>query len=256
MTMDVDMPLAFREPTISATFTSGSMAYSLPTMDFGAQDLKQRMEALSIKFDEYIKLGRETITQRRENWLKALAENKERQTKMERDLELYKAEEQVLTTTIAKEKQEIYDAENTIKQFTSHSKMMQEKINELQKQADSLRREVNNKRQAKIDSAKASERQKSKNEPELRAFQTWLSFKIEGGGSDKLAFTFTHIDPNDWNREFTFVLDVGQRIYQVPKCQPMVSNLAQLLNELNEKREYSDFINFIKYMRKAFKETL
>jgi Chromosome segregation protein Spc25 len=42
----------------------------------------------------------------------------------------------------------------------------------------------------------------------------------------------------------------------VPKCQPMVPHLAELLNELNEKRDYSDFINFIKYMRKAFKETL
>lgn len=95
-----------------------------------------------------------------------------------------------------------------------------------------------------------------------------LKCAIEGIDKDKILVRFSHIDPDDLNAEFSFVLDVSSRAYKgtpsarymrpnccsnailaVPTTTPYLPILPLLLDELNASR---DIYAFIRRIRQAF----
>ena len=88
---------------------------------------------------------------------------------------------------------------------------------------------------------------------------------------DEIEFKFTHVDPNNWDRVFTFVVDVREpKVYKcafsfykkktkvclnqrkiVTRCEPALPKVEYLLIWLNATR---DFYTFLKLMRKGFME--
>jgi kinetochore protein Spc25 len=50
--------------------------------------------------------------------------------------------------------------------------------------------------------------------PELSIFEQWLSCVVEGIKKDQLLVRFYQVDPSDSNRDFSFVIDVSDRIYK------------------------------------------
>ncbi|KAL7277356.1 hypothetical protein PYCCODRAFT_1369337 [Trametes coccinea BRFM310] len=87
--------------------------------------------------------------------------------------------------------------------------------------------------------------------PELTACEATLKCAIEGIDKDKILVRFTHVDPADLDREFSFVVDVSSRTYKVPTTTPFLPNLPILLDELNESR---DIYAFIRRVRAAFRD--
>ena len=90
---------------------------------------------------------------------------------------------------------------------------------------------------------------------------------IEGIAEDQILVRFTHIDPSDLDREFSFVIDVSNKVYKggecltgshaitdtpsVPTSTPFLPTLPILVDELNRTR---DLYNFIKQVWEAFDE--
>lgn len=64
-----------------------------------------------------------------------------------------------------------------------------------------------------------------------------------------MKFSFIYIDQNDWEKEFSFVIDVSEANYRVIECQPGLPHMSPLLERLNMDR---DFYGFLKRVRKAF----
>jgi kinetochore protein Spc25 len=56
-------------------------------------------------------------------------------------------------------------------------------------------------------------KQSLKNGPELQFWESMLSMRIDGVKEDLLRICFTRIDENDWDREFSFVVDLSDRDY-------------------------------------------
>ncbi len=68
-----------------------------------------------------------------------------------------------------------------------------------------------------------------RNEPELKCYRERLGFSISSRqgilshstnlirAADQMTFVFSHIDPEDWGRKFTFTVDVSERDYR-SKC--------------------------------------
>ncbi len=54
----------------------------------------------------------------------------------------------------------------------------------------------------------------SRTHPEVAACEDRLKCAIEGIDKDKILVRFSHIDPDDLNAEFSFVLDVSSRAYK------------------------------------------
>jgi len=101
----------------------------------------------------------------------------------------------------------------------------------------------------------------------LRACEDMLHGVIEGIADDQILVRFTHIDPSDLDREFSFVIDVSNKTYKgrdscrlaptaadaspVPTSTPFLPTLPILVDELNRTR---DLYNFIKQVWGAFYE--
>jgi kinetochore protein Spc25, fungi type len=91
---------------------------------------------------------------------------------------------------------------------------------------------------------------------------------VEGIEKDRLLVRFTHIAKFDLEREFSFVLDVSNRLYKglvidaasfcslthiglVLTTTPLLPNLPILVDQLNESR---DVYAFIRQVRSAFQD--
>ena len=61
-----------RPPLASAE--APSMADSLPTIDFGFEDLRDRMARFTVRFDEFIEKGRKRVLEERNQFAVNLAE--------------------------------------------------------------------------------------------------------------------------------------------------------------------------------------
>ena len=96
------------------------------------------------------------------------------------------------------------------------------------------------------------ERSLKKSQLELQSFQRYLGLYMEPLTHNQTRFTFVNVDPTAPERPFTFIIDVSDDSYSAIKCEPMVSNLRELVEELNLNR---DFYGFLKRIRRAFWES-
>ncbi len=106
--------------------------------------------------------------------------------------------------------------------------------------------------------------------PEVEACERTLSCVIEGVKTDRILVRFLRLDPSDQQREFSFVLDVGDTykglktrrglskkkrlmtiLYTVITSSPVLPSLAILTDELNNSR---DIFQFIKRVRIGYQE--
>eukprot|EP01135_Chromosphaera_perkinsii_P004394 Nk52_evm45s279 gene=Nk52_evmTU45s279 len=76
---------------------------------------------------------------------------------------------------------------------------------------------------------------------------------------NRLKFVFKNIDPDDWNKPFSFTLFLDDNnCFQISSCVPQVEGLSDLLDTLNSKTkqssEASHLSQFVKAMRKKFKK--
>lgn len=73
------------------------------------------------------------------------------------------------------------------------------------------------------------------------------------GVENVTGFTFRYIDPDDWERAFTVLIDVSTNRYRVKSCEPMVPQLTTLIDELNED---NNFFAFLRKMRDSFVQSV
>jgi kinetochore protein Spc25 len=64
-----------------------------------------------------------------------------------------------------------------------------------------------------------------------------------------MKFTFNCVDGKQWDREFSFVLQVNDKSYEITECQPDIEEKNEYLSLLNVERSFGAFLA---RMRKAF----
>ncbi|KAJ3239673.1 kinetochore-associated Ndc80 complex subunit spc25 [Chytriomyces hyalinus] len=88
--------------------------------------------------------------------------------------------------------------------------------------------------------------------PEAQFFADKLAMRIVTVTTNVLKFLFTHIDSRNWDREYSFILDVSAgRVYKLMDCSPKLPHVDTMVSKLNDTR---DFYMFLKEMRMAFSE--
>lgn len=64
-----------------------------------------------------------------------------------------------------------------------------------------------------------------------------------------MKFSFTCVDEKDWQREFSFVLQVNDKSYEIMECLPDIPEKDECLAQLNKERSFGAFLA---RMRKSF----
>src|SRR6476661_4575777 len=78
------------------------------------------------------------------------------------------------------------------------------------KKLDQVRGDLSKRRQKLEQFKRDKQIQLVKNHPELNAYEERLGLKVEPLMEGEIKFTFTMIDSKDWDREYSFVLNVRE----------------------------------------------
>ncbi|KAF2866332.1 chromosome segregation protein Spc25-domain-containing protein [Massariosphaeria phaeospora] len=249
------------EPSLSTSMRAPShdtpsMADQLPSINFGFEDLRSRMNQFTARFDDFVEKGRKKVLEERNNFRANVGEIQEDQRMKKRDIEILSLKQTQHSSTVAKEAAETREMHAAITTLTTqrderlaHRDTLRAQIAELQK-AIAARRDAQLKHKRYIDG------QSRYNEPELEFWESYLGLRIEGlGKEDLLKFVYTSVCEREWEREAWFELDTSEREYKVGELWPKVEReeVDRVLERLNETR---DLAAFLKGMRDLFVEAL
>ncbi|KAI1737146.1 chromosome segregation protein Spc25-domain-containing protein [Xylaria scruposa] len=241
-------------PTMSAV--APSMADQLPSINFGFDDLRDRMAKFTAKFDAFIEQGRKRVLEEHNEFRMNLAELQEDQRMKKKDMEIVQHKMNTYQQTRVKEDAERREMEASINSLTAQRDANLTARDNLKKQIAEAQKEIDARLAAQRAHAARVEAQSRFNVPELDFWVTNLCLRIEGAGqNDRLKFVYTHVDERDWEREAWFELSTASRDYEVKHCRPKLERekIDRVLERVNESRELPALL---KGMRELFVEAM
>ncbi|GAB0137249.1 kinetochore-associated Ndc80 complex subunit spc25 [Epichloe bromicola] len=233
-----------------------SVADTLPSIDFGFDDLRDRMAKFTAKFDAFIEQGRKHVLEERNKFRMNIAEVQEDQRMKKKDIEIMQVKTSTYQQTLEKEEAETREMESAIASLSAQRDAHLASRDNLKKQIAQTQAEIETRLAAQRAHAEQQESQRRFNVPELDFWITNLCLRIEGAGQDdRLKFVFTHIDEKNWEREAWFELSTSSREYDVKHCRPKLEreSVEKVLDKVNESRE---LVVLLKGMRELFVEAL
>ncbi|OJJ49523.1 hypothetical protein ASPZODRAFT_58779 [Penicilliopsis zonata CBS 506.65] len=243
-----------RPPLTSAE--APSMADSLPSINFGFDDLRSRMAQFTARFDAFIERGRKQVLEERNQFRINLAELQEDQRMKQKDIEILNLKAQTHEQTLQKEAAEAQEIHAAISSITLERDSRLAKRDRLRQQIAETQKAINQKLEAQKAHARHLDAQSRLNVPELEFWQDYLCMRIEGAGrEDRLKFVYTHLLEKNWETEAWFELGTASRDYEVFHTRPKL-DMTAVERELDLVNEDRDFGAFLKRMRKLFVETM
>ena len=228
------------------------MADSLPSINFGFGDLRDRMARFTDRFDEFIAKGRKRVLEERNQFRINVAELQEDQRMKKRDIEILAHKVSTHAQSLNKEAAETAEMQTAIASITSQRDSRAVQRDHLRSEIASTQKAISQRLTAQEQHAAALDAQARFNEPELQFWTDYLCLRIEGAGqADRLKFVFTHIDERDWEREGWFELDIERKDYRVVCVRPKIEGeeVERCLDRVNENR---DLGMFLRGMRNLF----
>ncbi|XXG97008.1 hypothetical protein Hte_003301 [Hypoxylon texense] len=252
------------EPSLSSSLsgrqamsaTAPSMADSLPSINFGFDELRDRMAKFSAKFDAFIEQGRKRVLEERNQFRMNVAELQEDQRMKKRDMEILQQKTNTHQQMISKESAETREMQAAIASLSAQRDKNKAARDALQQQIAETQKEIDARLAAQRAHAQYVESQSRFNVPELDFWMQNLCLKIEGAGqTDRLKFVYTHVDEKSWEREAWFELSTSSKDYDVRHCRPKLERekVDRVLERVNETR---DLVVLLKGMRELFVEAM
>ncbi|KAI0181320.1 chromosome segregation protein Spc25-domain-containing protein [Hypoxylon sp. FL1284] len=252
------------EPSLSSSLsgrqtmsaTAPSMADSLPSINFGFDELRDRMAKFSARFDAFIEQGRKRVLEERNQFRMNVAELQEDQRMKKRDMEILQQKTSTHQQMVSKEAAETREMQAAIASLSAQRDKNKAARDGLQRQIAETQREIEGRLAAQRAHARYVESQSRFNVPELDFWMQNLCLKIEGAGrDDRLKFVYTHVDEKSWEREAWFELGTASKDYDVRHCRPKLERekVDRVLDRVNETR---DLVVLLKGMRELFVEAM
>ncbi|RAO65295.1 uncharacterized protein BHQ10_001307 [Talaromyces amestolkiae] len=245
---------AMRPPLASAE--APSIADTLPSLNFGFEDLRSRMAQFTAKFDAFIEKGRKQVLQERNQFHSNLAELQKDYDMKQNDIKILTSKTQDHQQTIQREGAEAAEIHAHISSITLERDNRLSKRDRLKRQIAETQQAIDQKLQAQKAHAQYLDSQARLNVPELEFWQDYLCMRIEGAGrEDRLKIVYTHLLEKDWEKEAWFELGTASRDYEIYHTKPKLEREA-IERELDIVNEDRDFGALLKRMRRLFLESM
>ncbi|KAK0809719.1 kinetochore-associated Ndc80 complex subunit spc25 [Friedmanniomyces endolithicus] len=229
-----------------------SMADTLPSIDFGFNDLRERMAQFTVRFDDFIARGQKRVLDERNAFRMSVAELEESQRHKEHSILALEAQSTAHAHTLAKEAAETAEMHAAIHTLTTQKDAHLTRRDALKTEIADVQTLIKVKREAQTAHQRSLDAQARHNIPELRFWEHCLGLRIEGTGvEDCLRFVFLEVDGREAGRECWFELLMGGREYEVGATKPKLvrEEVDEMQERLNEGREQG---GFLKGMRGLF----
>ncbi|KAK3725152.1 kinetochore-associated Ndc80 complex subunit spc25 [Vermiconidia calcicola] len=235
-----------------------SMADTLPSIDFGFNELRERMAQFTMRFDDFIERGRKRVLEERNAFRMNVAEMEDVQRTRKIAITELESKSSTHAQTLAKEAAETDEMHEAIRTLSAQKEEHVERRDRIKDDINSVQAIIKQKREAQAVHQRALESQARHNIPELRFWEHCLGLRIEASGfgvEDQLRFVFGCVDERDQSKEVWFELLMGAKEYEVPNTKPKLEKerLEETIDRLNETKEVGPFL---KAMRSMFVETL
>ncbi|EMD00781.1 hypothetical protein BAUCODRAFT_61278 [Baudoinia panamericana UAMH 10762] len=222
-----------------------SMADTLPSIDFGFNDLRERMAQFTARFDEFIESGRKRVLEERNAFRMSVAEMEESVRHKEQSIAALEAKSSTHADAIAKEVAETEEMHNMIQQLTLQKEEHIVRRDALKEEIVAVQGCIKQRREAQTAHQRSLDAQARNNIPELRFWEHALGLKIEGTGiDDSLRFVFLNLDERDGETEVWFELQMGGKEYEIGATKPKLERerVAEVREKLNASRELGGFL--------------
>lgn len=222
-----------------------SIADSLPNINFGFEDLRDRMARFTDRFDDFIAKGRKRVLEERNQFRINVAELQEDQRMKKKDTEILAHKAATHAQSLSKEAAETDEMRTAIASIKSQRDARATHRDRLRTEVVATQKAVSQRLAAQEQHAAALDAQARFNEPELQFWTDYLCLRIEGAGqADRLKFVFTHVDERDWEREGWFELDIERRDYRAVCVRPQIEGeeVERCFERLNENRDLGMFL--------------
>ncbi|KAK5114828.1 hypothetical protein LTR62_001985 [Meristemomyces frigidus] len=229
-----------------------NMADTLPSVDFGFNDLRERMKQFTERFDEFIERGQRRVLEERNVFRMSVAEMEETQRHKEQQIAGLECRSTQHADNLAKEVAETEEMHASISALTAQKEEHIARRSALQAELASVQTAIKQRREAQAIYQRSLDAEARHNIPELRFWEHCLGLRIEGTGvEDCLRFVFVCVDEKDAERECWFELVMGGREYEVGGTNPKLDRDAvdEVQEKLGETRELGQFL---KAMRALF----
>ncbi|KAK3943513.1 chromosome segregation protein Spc25-domain-containing protein [Diplogelasinospora grovesii] len=249
-------PPLFDHSSHPSSSTPTSMADTLPSINFGFDELRDRMAKFTAKFDAFIEQGRKRVLEERNQFRMNVAELQEDQRMKKKDIEILQLKTNSYQQTISKEAQETREMQAAISTLSIQRDRQAANRDALKQQIEATQKDIDARLAAQREYQAQQDAQARYNVPELDFWVTNLCLRIEGAGvEDRLKFVYTHVDEKNWEREAWFELCTGSRDYDVKHCRPKLERekVEKVLDKVNESRE---LVVLLKGMRELFVEAM
>ncbi|KAJ6264333.1 hypothetical protein Dda_0478 [Drechslerella dactyloides] len=226
-----------------------NIAAQLPSVNFGFDELKERMSKFTLAFDDFIEKRREKALDTRTNFARDVADLNENEKTIKKNIEHYEQEEIKIAANTEKEIQETADLENEISTIRSQKATREAENETLNAQIREQSAAISKKRAKLLEEKQALASHANHNQPELAFWEDYLGLRIEGAGRlDHVRFIFTCLDPADPDREFEVVVSVESRDYEIIGARPKLDEAtkARCLDILNETRSIAKFLKAVR----------
>ncbi|SMQ46359.1 unnamed protein product [Zymoseptoria tritici ST99CH_3D7] len=241
-------------PTYATNSTS--MADTLPTIDFNFNDLRERMQQFTVRFDDFIERGRKKVLEERNAFRMNIADQADQQRQRKQAITELESKSSSHAHIIAKETQETDEMREAIRSLTSQKEEHVARRDQLKTEIASTQSAIRQLRDAQAAHQRSLDAQAKHNVPELRFWETCLGMRLDGTGvDDRLKFVFVSIDDRDTERECWFELNIDGSRYEVASTKPRLNrdDVDAVQDRLNES---NDLGPFLKTMRAMFVEVV
>lgn len=210
------------------------------------------MEELKIVMGAALERQRSQLVQSRQDVNRILKELEEDSKGVSLEIESHMARQHDLRLQISELDKQIEDSKGTIAEYSRRRQELENKVEASQAACEEVRQRLEEQQSLRRRQVQHVMEQSVRNVPELLYMEDLLGLKIEAVIDDKLRFVFVKLDPNDYSREFSFVLDMSDVNYAVEDVEPRLEDevVDKVVGRLNSSR---NFPQFLKEMRGEFK---
>ncbi|KAI8804835.1 chromosome segregation protein Spc25-domain-containing protein [Cladochytrium replicatum] len=216
------------------------------------EDIRAVLPPFLKSFDVWLFKQKQAIVEKRSSHGRRMSELRESISQMQKELDILKMGETEFMRSREQERKQRSALELDIEATKQRQSELDSYLRDLEDEVARTRAANQTIKQSLLRRRQESAEAEKTSIPELRAYETWLSFQLSSLKEDIVFFTWTHINPERPGDAYSIALDVSlPRTYKVHECIPPLEGIQQLTEFLNETR---DLFRFLKHVRRAFKD--
>ncbi|KAL9108831.1 MAG: hypothetical protein Q9227_006488 [Pyrenula ochraceoflavens] len=168
----------------SSPADASSIINTLPSIDFGFDDLKSRMAAFTHKFDAFIEKSRRQVLDDRNTFRARMGELREEQTHSLHSLRALQSTHRTQQSLLATQSAELADLHSTISTISSRRDTLASARERTKARIEDAKRQIERKLELQREYARKFDGMKGRDGPEVGFWEEVLGLRIESAGWD------------------------------------------------------------------------